>query len=135
MKKLLTLIIVVLLSFSFPTSAAIGSKGLILENGKDLLVLKKGQKEYLNVQDGLTKLFLFKEISYYSDNTIVATVGLHSGILRANNIGTATITAISKSGDAGQIKIKVVAPKKSFYLPFFFFVSFSALFLWFLIKK
>ncbi len=135
MKKWLSLIIIVFLFFPLPASAAIGSKGLILENGKDLLVLEKGQKEYLNVQDGLTKVFLFKEISYYSDNTIVATVGLHSGILRANNIGTATITAISKAGDAGQIRIKVVSPKKIFSIPFLFILSFSAIFLWFLIKK
>ncbi len=135
MKKLLSLTILVLLIFSFPASAAIGSKGLILENGKDLLVLEKGQKEYLNVQDGLTKIVLFKEVSYYSDNTIVATVGLHSGVLRANNIGTATITAISKAGNAGQIQIKVLPPKKSFSIPFLFIVSFSAIFLWFLIKK
>lgn len=135
MKKLLTLIIVVFLSFSFPTSAAIGSKGLIIENGKDLLVLEKGRKEYLNVQDGLTKIFLFKGVSYYSDNTIVATVGLHSGILRANNIGTATITAVSEAGDAGQIQIKVISPPKSSLIPLALIIFVLAIFLWLLIKK
>ena len=119
MKKILIFIILGFLLMTIPASASIGSKGLILERGKEILVIEKGKKEYLNVQDGLTKVFLFKGISYYSDNIIVATVGLHSGILRANNIGTATISAISKAGDAGQIKIKVISPKKNNFIPFF----------------
>lgn len=135
MKKLLLWAFLIFLFFSFQASASIGSKGLILEDGKDLLVLEKGQKEYLNVQDGLTKMILFKRISYYSDNTFVATVGLHSGILRANNIGTATITAVDKDGDAGQIKIKVIAPQKSFLVPLLLLFSFLSIFLWFIIKK
>ena len=135
MKKILAINILLFLLITFPASAAIGSKGLILEYGKDLLIIEKGEKEYLNVQDGLTKIFLFKGVSYYSDNTIVATVGLHSGILRANNIGTATITAISKAGDAGQIKIKVISPPKNYFIPFLLILSVLAIFLWIFIKK
>ena len=82
-----------------------------MEGGKDQIVLKKGQKTYINVRDGFTKLPLFKNISYYSDNTVVATVGLHSGILRANSIGSATISAISNNGDAGRIYVKVISGK------------------------
>ncbi len=135
MKKILAINILLFLLITFPASAAIGSKGLILEYGKDLLIIEKGEKEYLNVQDGLTKILLFKGVSYYSDNTIVATVGLHSGILRANNIGTATITAISKAGDAGQIKIKVISPPKNYFIPFLLILSVLAIFLWIFIKK
>lgn len=135
MKKLIALILLCFFISSIPASAAIGSKGLIIENGKELLILEKGEKEFLNVQDGLTKLFLFKEISYYSDNTIVATVGLHSGILRANNIGTATITAVNTSGDAGQITVKVTAPKKSHLFPLLLLLPLLSIVLYFIIRK
>lgn len=135
MKKILIFIVLGLLLITIPASASIGSKGLILEHGKEILVIEKGKKEYLNVQDGLTKIFLFKGVSYYSDNIIVASVGLHSGILRANNIGTATITAINKAGDAGQIKIKVISPKKNHFIPFLLILSLLGIILWFLVKK
>ena len=135
MKKILILITLGFLLITIPASAAIGSKGLILEHGKEILVIEKGKKEYINIQDGLTKVFLFKGISYYSDNILVATVGLHNGILRANSIGTATISAISKAGDAGQIKIKVISSKKNYFTPFFLILSVLAIFLWFLVKK
>ena len=135
MKKLIALILLYIFITSIPASAAIGSKGLIIENGKELLVLEKGEKEFLNVRDGLTKLFLFKEISYYSDNTIVATVGLHSGILRANNVGTATITAINKSGDAGQIKVIVKTAQKRRLSLILIFLTLLSLALYFILRK
>ncbi len=135
MKKLIALILLYIFITSIPASAAIGSKGLIIENGKELLVLEKGEKEFLNVRDGLTKLFLFKEISYYSDNTIVATVGLHSGILRANNVGTATITAINKSGDAGQIKVIVKTAQKRRLSLILIFLTLLSPVLYFILRK
>ncbi len=134
MKKLIALITLCFFIVSIPASAAIGSKGLIIENGKELLILEKGEKEFLNVQSGLTKLFLFKEISYYSDNTVVATVGLHSGILRANSVGTATITAVNKSGDAGQIKVKVTLPQKTHLSLLLLLLPLLSLFLYFIRK-
>ncbi len=111
MKKI-TVLFFILLIFSLPADAAIGSKGLILEGGKKEIVLEKGSKEYLNVQDGFSKLPLLKGVSYYSDNTVVATIGLHSGIIRANTVGKATISAISNDGHAGQITVKVIHPEK-----------------------
>lgn len=128
MKKILLLSLIFILFATFPVSAEIGSKGLILEGGEKSIILKKGEKQYLNVQDGLTKIHLIKGISFYSDNTMVATVGLHSGILRANGIGTATITAISKAGDAGQIKVKVTETAKAHpALPLLIFLVFGGL--------
>ncbi len=125
MKKI-TLLFFILLIFSLPADAAIGSKGMILEGGKKEIVLEKGTKEYLNVKDGFAKLPLFKDVSYYSDNTIVATVGLHSGIIRANSVGTATISAISKDGHAGQVIVKVIHPRKEkikWFLPIIFVIT------------
>lgn len=134
MKKLLTLILSSFLIFSIQASAAIGSKGLILEGGKEQIILEKGEKDYIQVQDGQTKFILVKGISYYSDNTIVATIGLHSGILRANSIGTAKITAISDAGDAGQIQIKVVQAEKKTIYPWIIIPSLFII-LYFLFKK
>ena len=111
MKKILIFTLLFLYIFCFSASASIGSKGLILEGGKEQLILKKGEKTYINVQDGFTNLPLFKNVSYYSDNTLVATVGLHSGILRANGIGNATISAISEEGHAGRIRVTVISGK------------------------
>lgn len=135
MKKTIAIIILLFSILLFPASASIGSKGLIIEGGKSVLLLEKGEKEYLNVQDGWSKLPLLKDISYYSDNRIIATVGLHSGILRANDIGTATITAINKKGDAGQIKVRVVAPEKEGLLPALLLLPLGVFLLYLIIKK
>lgn len=135
MKKTIAIIILLFFILLFPASASIGSKGLIIEGGKKTIILEKGEKEYLNVQDGWSKLPLLKDISYYSDNRIIATVGLHSGILRANAIGTATITAINKNGDAGQIRVQVVAPDRKSLLPALLLLPIGAFLLYIIIKR
>ncbi len=116
MKKTILLTFLLIWLLLFPAQAALGSRGLILEGGKEQLTLSKGEKEYLNVRDGLTHLPLFKGVTFYSDNTMVATVGQHSGIVRANGYGKAQIYAVSDRGDAGKIVICVRAKKaKAFY--------------------
>ncbi|MBQ7034153.1 MAG: Ig-like domain-containing protein [Clostridia bacterium] len=133
--KIIAILFIITFFFCLPADAAIGSKGLILEGGKKELVLEKGSKEYLNVQDGFLKLPLFKGVTYYSDNTIVATIGLHSGIIRANSIGTATISAISHEGHAGQIIVKVIFPRKEKIKRFLPIIIIIAPILFVVIKK
>ncbi len=92
--------------------AAIGSKGLIIEHGTEEIVLQKGEKKFLFVQDGFSKMPIFKGLSFYSDNRLIATVGLHSGIIRANTIGTAHLTVVNSKGDCGYVRVKVVGGKR-----------------------
>lgn len=101
----------------FPAMAALGSKGLILEGGKTEITMVKGEKEYINVRDGWSGLPLFKGVTFYSGNTLVATVGQHSGILRANGLGKATVYAVNERGDAGRITVYVRAGKHTTFSP------------------
>ena len=120
MKKTVLLVLLIFFVSLFPARAALGSKGLILEGGKQQITLYKGEKEYLNVRDGWTDLPVFKGITFYSDNTMVATVGQHSGIIRANGYGTATVYAVNKKGDAGRIQVCVKQKGKVRFLPIIF---------------
>lgn len=101
-----------MLLFAPAADAAIGSKGLIVDHGAEEIILRKGERKWLFVQDGFSKMPVFKGLTFYSDNKIVATVGLHSGILRGNTIGTANLTVVNHKGDCGYVKIKVVGGKK-----------------------
>ena len=113
MKKFLLFFLCFTLILAPCADAAIGSKGLIISDGEEQIILKKGERKWLYVRDGFTKLPVLKGICYYSDNTYVATVGLHSGILRANAIGKATITVSNNKGDCGVLHVKVVGAKKA----------------------
>ncbi|MBR6794458.1 MAG: hypothetical protein IKM48_08940 [Clostridia bacterium] len=112
MKRFLIFFLCFTLLLAPYADAAIGSRGLIIRDGKQTITLQKGEKIWLYVRDGFTKLPTLKELCYYSDNTIVASVGLHSGILRADNIGTATITVSNNKGDCGVLKVRVKGMQK-----------------------
>ena len=122
MKKTVLLVLLIFSLTLFPARAALGSKGLIIEGGKRQIILYKGEKEYLNVRDGLTNLPIFKGVTFYSDNTMVATVGQHSGIVRANGYGTATVYAVGPKGDAGRIEVCVEGKQKTRFLPIIFII-------------
>ncbi len=114
----------------------IGSKGLIIEDGKSTLELQKGDKLRLTVQDGFTKRVRQKGLTFYSDNKAVASIEKHSGILHANSIGTARISVIDKEGDAGTILIKVSANmEKSSPIPLLIILAALAGFGFFLVRK
>lgn len=113
MKKTFLFVLCILLLFPYSASAAIGSKGLIVNRGATEIVLQKGEKEWLFVQDGFSKLPLLKGLSFYSDNTVIFTVGLHSGVIRGNSLGSAKLTVVSKQGHCAYVTVKVVSPRKS----------------------
>ncbi len=113
MKRFFIFFLCFLFLFAPVTDAAIGSKGLIILQGQKEVVLKKGERKWLYVKDGFTKMPVLKGLCYYSDNTVVATVGLHSGILRANSMGTATLTVSNNKGDCGVITLRVTQGKKA----------------------
>ena len=112
MKRLLLLFLCIALLLAPAADAAIGSKGLIVDHGVREITIGKGEKKWLFVQDGLTKLPIFKGLSFFSDNTVVATVGLHSGVLRGNSVGTAHLSVVSNKGHCALITVRVVAGKK-----------------------
>ncbi|PWM39812.1 MAG: hypothetical protein DBX52_04135 [Clostridiales bacterium] len=111
MKKRFILILCLLLLLAPSADAALGSKRLIINHGVQEITIHKGEKKWLYVQDGWSKLPQLKGVSFFSDNTFVASVGLHSGILRGNSIGTAHLTIMSSKGHSAYIKIKVVPGK------------------------
>lgn len=113
MKRFLLFFLCFTLLLAPAADAAIGSKGLAILGGKQEIVLSKGEKKWLYVRSGFYKLPVIKGLCYYSDNTIVATVGLHSGVLRANAIGTATITVSNNQGDCGVLRVRVTGAKKA----------------------
>ena len=113
MKRFLIFFLCFSLLFAPIAEAAVGSKGLTVLQGQKELVLKKGERKWLYVKDGFTKMPVLKGLCYYSDNTVVATVGLHSGVLRANGLGTAILTVSNNKGDCGVLTVRVVQGKKA----------------------
>ncbi len=135
MKKWILFFLCFTLIFAPLADAAIGSKGLIVAQGKGEIVLKKGERKWLYVRDGFSKLPVLKGICYYSDNTYVASVGLHSGILRANAIGTATLTVSNNKGDCGVLRVKVIGVEKADPFWLLFLLPCPLLFFMFLKRK
>ncbi len=132
MRKILLFMFCFTLLLSPVADAAIGSKGLIVDHGAEEIILQKGEKKWLFVQDGFSKMPVLKGLTFYSDNTIVATVGLHSGLLRGNTVGTANLTVVNGKGDCGYVKIRVVGSKKPgsvWAVLFLFAFIFTAFFL------
>ncbi len=107
MKIRLIILTILILLISPKADAALGSWGLIVEGGKEQLVMEKGEKKWLFIQDGLTHLPVFNGLTFFSDNTVVAKVGLHTGLVTANFYGTANISVTDESGENGIIQIKV----------------------------
>ncbi|MBQ8893279.1 MAG: hypothetical protein IJ043_02595 [Clostridia bacterium] len=105
------ILICLILLLAPAADAAIGNKGLIVNHGEEI-ILQKGQKKWLFVQDGRTKWPVIKGLSFFSDNTVVFTVGLHSGVIRGNSLGTAHLTVVNSKGRCGYVTVKVVAAKK-----------------------
>lgn len=113
MKKSVILIIIFIILICPYTYAELGSLGLIVEGGKEELIMEKGEKEWLLIQNGFTRLPVFKGLTFFSDNTVVATVGLHTGQVTANHYGTANISVTDEAGENGIIQIKVVSGKEN----------------------
>ncbi|MBQ7936223.1 MAG: Ig-like domain-containing protein [Clostridia bacterium] len=119
MKKTLILFTIIFFFLTVKADAAIGSLGLIIEGGKTEISMQKGEKKWLFVRNGFSGLPCFKGLTFFSDNTVVATVGLHTGLLRANSYGTANISVTDEAGENGIIRVKVTAIKeKPSLLPF-----------------
>ncbi len=133
MKRKIIFIILFLLFFCPKIDAAMGSLGLIVEGGKSELVLQKGEKNWLFVQNGFSGLPQFKGLTFFSDNTFVATVGLHTGIVTANNYGEATISVTDEAGENAIIKIKVITSDKkpSLFIFIVIIILFGAIWLYF----
>ena len=92
-------------------NAALGSKGLILNNGREI-TLKKGEKQWVMVRDGFTGLPCWKGLKYYSDNPLVFSVNLKSGILRGNGAGCANLTVVDQKGNCGYALVRVEGSEK-----------------------
>lgn len=135
MKKIVLFIILFLVLLCPTADAALGSYGLIVEGGKEEIQLQKGEKEWLFVQNGFTKLPCFKGLTFFSDNTIVATVGLHSGLLRANSYGTANIHVTDENGENGVIQVNVTVISEKPSILYFFLIIIPLLIFLFLIMK
>lgn len=135
MKRILLFLICLSLLLAPSADAALGSKGLIVNDGKEI-VLQKGEKKWLFVRDGLTGLPVVKGLTFYSDNTLVVTVGLHSGLLRGNSVGTAHLTVVNSKGDCGYLKVTVTTGRKgSIFVGCILLVLFSFVLFCFCIKK
>ncbi len=111
MKKILLLSLCLLLLLTPLADAAIGQRKLIVNHGITTLTIRKGEKKWLYVRDGGTKLLLLKGVRFYSDNTLIVTVGQRSGVVCGNSIGTATIAVIHTNGRSALIKVTVVGGK------------------------
>lgn len=124
MKRVILLILCMIFLLAPSADAALGSKGLIVNRGEEVVV-QKGEKKWLFVQDGFTKLPALKGLTFYSDNTVVFSVGLHSGVVRGNSIGTAKLTVVNRNGDCGYVTVRVVRTKKVQF--FWLFAMFAAI--------
>ena len=124
---------VILLS---PTiSGDIGSKGLILEDGKTIIELQKGDKIRITVRDGFTKRIRQKGLTFFSKNKTIASIEKHSGILHANGIGHTQIYVVDEDGDAGTIKIKVTGVKEKVHPAILFVVLLAMIGITIIIKR
>ena len=134
MKRILFLILIFLFLCSPTADAELGSWGLIVEDGSEEIIMEKGAKEWLLIRDGLTGIPKFKGLTFFSDNTIVVRVGLHTGILTAESYGTANISVTDEAGENGIVTVKVVATEKQpfslFFLLLFSFAALCGLLLW-----
>lgn len=134
MKRIFFFIFIFLLLCSPSADAELGSWGLIVKDGSEEITMEKGTKEWLMIRDGLTGLPKFKGLTFFSDNTIVARVGLHTGILTAESYGTANISVTDEAGENGIVTVKVVAAKKQpfslLFLLLFLFAALCGLMLW-----
>lgn len=119
MKRMILWMLCLVLLLAPITEASLGNKGLKLAGGEQEITLGKGEKRRLRVKDGLTGYRLWTGLSFYSDNPLVASVGLHSGVVRGNQPGKATITIVHRSGRSTQITVEVTAGKGTKYLPIF----------------
>lgn len=117
MKRVFLWILCIILLLTPAADAALGNKGLTLEGGTAEIVIAKGEKRRLRVRDGLTGLPVWNGLSCYSDNTIIVGIGLHSGVLRGNQVGTATVTVMHRSGRSARIRVRVISSKGTAYLP------------------
>ena len=91
--------------------ASLGSKGLIVNGGKTV-VLAKGEKRWIPVRDGFGKYPILKGLTFISENPAVFSVGTHSGIIRANGRGTATLSVVDKKGNCGRVTVTVNGQQK-----------------------
>lgn len=134
MKRIIFLILIFLFLCSPAADAELGSWGLIVEDGSEEIIMEKGAKDWLLIRDGLTGLPKFKGLTFFSDNTIVARVGLHTGILTAESYGTANISVTDEAGENGIVTVKVVATEKQpfslLFLLLFLFAALCGLLLW-----
>ncbi|MBQ7095118.1 MAG: hypothetical protein IJN80_01505 [Clostridia bacterium] len=126
--KRIILFIFIALSLSPIAFAAIGKQGLIINGGIESITLQKGERIRLRVRDKTTNLPVLKDLSFSSDNDLIASIDEDSGILRANSIGTTYISIMRPNGNGAAIAVCVVAKEKKpspFYL--FFILGLGAL--------
>jgi hypothetical protein len=111
MKRLFLWMICWVLWFAPVTEAALGSKGLIVNGGRDV-VLCRGEERRIFVRDGFWEYPVLRGLTFTSENPLVFTVGLRSGVVRANGVGSARLFVIDRHGNCGQITVTVNGRKK-----------------------
>lgn len=127
MKQFFILIILTLL-LSPTALAAIGKQGLIINGGIESITLQKGERIRLRVRDKTSNLPALKDLTFSSDNDLIASIDEDSGILRANSIGTTYISIMRPNGNGAAITVHVVERDKPHSIfPLFFILGLGAL--------
>lgn len=98
---------------------------LKIENGRESIVMKTGEKRRLHVSSPLTGLPVCKDLRFSSRNIFVAVVD-RSGIVRAGMCGRTYITVTDSKGRTDSILIIVERGKKSCVLPAVIIIIFAA---------
>ena len=129
---MILLFLIFFLLFAPSADAELGSWGLIVGNGEEEITMEKGSKKLLFIRDGMTGLPKVRGLTFFSDNTIVARVGLHTGILSAESYGTANISVTDEVGENGIVQVKVISAKK-LPLPFFILIILLFLFIYWIL--
>ena len=131
MKKIILFTFLIFMTFSPTASAAIGNQGLIINGGVEEIIIAKGEKIRLTVRDRGTNLPVFKDISFFSENNLIASIDENSGILRGNSMGKTRIVIMRSNGNGCNISVRVTGSKKLSPFTFLFIMAIGGcIFLW-----
>lgn len=97
---------------------------LKIENDRESIVMKTGEKRRLHVSSPLTQLPVYKDLRFSSRNIFVAVVD-RSGVVRAGMCGRTYITVTDSKGRTDSILIIVERGKNSAF-PAVFVIIFAA---------
>lgn len=128
MKKTLCFCIIFLLLIGVCNGAIILDDGLVLQDGKDRIEMKVGERVYLKVQSSIWKYPLLQNLEFSSKNPLVAYADTY-GWIHAQAVGRTVISVWNDRGANGTIEV-IVRGKKA--LPTWVTVLIFALFFFFL---